>query len=327
MLSVAPLICLLSLFSLTLAQNVTYEAESGTLTGGAVVESTATGYSGTGYVSGFLDNNQTLTINLNIATADTYNVYITYQAPNGEKYTSLSINGASSTEVYLPAITTFTTIAGGHYPLTAGANTVKFTGDWGWYYLDKIQISTYVPPAAPPLTPISATGNTTYEAEYGTLSGTTVDTAIAGFTGTGYVTSFDASADSLTVPVLSNSTTLYDFFVTYNAPYGDKYTAFSLNGVPNGEIHFAPTTGFVTVSAGQVLLTTGVNNITFTTDWGWYLIDSISFAVAAPPAPHQVTGALNNPNATAITKKLMAYLVSQYGKHILSGQQDPPSYA
>ena len=322
-----PLVFLSTLISLTLAQNVTYEAENGTLAGGAVVDTATAGYSGTGYVTGFIDNTQTLTITVNVASADTYNIYVTYGGPYGEKYTSLSVNGASSTEVYFPAITTFDTVNSGHYALNAGANTVTFSGDWGYYFIDKIQVSTYVPPAAPPLVPISATGNTTYEAEYGTLSGTTVDTATTGFTGTGYVTSFDNAGDSLTIPVLANTSTLYDLFVTYNGLYGDKYTAFALNGVANGEIHLPETTAWTTISAGQVLLSAGVNNITFSTDWGWYLIDSISLAVSAPPAPHQVTGALTNANATASAKKLMSYLVSQYGKHILSGQQDPPSYA
>ncbi|CCA73405.1 hypothetical protein PIIN_07359 [Serendipita indica DSM 11827] len=166
-----------------------------------------------------------------------------------------------------------------------------------------------------------------YEAEDGTLSGTTVDTATSGYSGTGYVTGFTDSTTSLSITVSAGSTGLYDFSVTYAAPYGEKYTAVSLNGSPNGEIHFTETTTFTTVSGGQLLLNEGQNIITFNTNWGWYFIDKIELNPAAPPAPHQVTGELTNPNASAAAKNLMAYLVSQYGKHLLSGQQDPASYA
>jgi mannan endo-1,4-beta-mannosidase len=167
----------------------------------------------------------------------------------------------------------------------------------------------------------------TYEAENGYLVGTTVDTAFAGYTGTGYVTGFDEGTDSVTITVTAASTALYNLNVTYQAPYGEKYTSLSLNGVASGQIYFPASTVFGTVSGGQLLLNAGQNNITFTNNWGWYLIDSITIAPSPAPAPHQVTGALNNPNASASVKKLMSYLLSQYGKHILSGQQGPASYA
>ncbi|KAG8760199.1 hypothetical protein FRC14_003753 [Serendipita sp. 396] len=168
---------------------------------------------------------------------------------------------------------------------------------------------------------------TVYEAENGTLVGTTVDTASAGYSGTGYVTGFVDSTTSLTITVQANATGLFDFLVTYQAPYGEKYTSVSLNGSPNGQIYFPAITTFATVSGGQLLLNAGANTIRFDTNWGWYFIDKIEINPSAPPPPHQVTGALNNPNASAGAKALMSYLVSQYGKHILSGQQDPPSYA
>lgn len=90
----------------------------------------------------------------------------------------------------------------------------------------------------------------------------TVDTAFPGYSGTGYVTGFEDSTCSLTITVTAASTGLYDFNVTYEAPYGDKYTAVSLNGVSNGELHLPPINNFTTVSGGQLLLNEGTNTIT-----------------------------------------------------------------
>ncbi|KAG8825106.1 hypothetical protein FRC17_008844 [Serendipita sp. 399] len=168
---------------------------------------------------------------------------------------------------------------------------------------------------------------TVYEAENGVLVGTTVDTATAGYSGTGYVTGFADSSTTLTITVQAPTTGLYDFTVTYQAPYGEKYTAISLNGSPNGQVYFPAGTTWATASGGQLLLNQGDNTIKFDAFWGWYFIDKIEINPSAPPPPHQVTGTLNNPNASAGAKTLLSYLVSQYGKHILSGQQDPASYA
>ncbi|PVF99670.1 hypothetical protein CPB86DRAFT_847154 [Serendipita vermifera] len=43
-------------------------------------------------------------------------------------------------------------------------------------------------------------------------------------------------------------------------------------------------------------------------------------------AQHSLTGKLNNGNANAITKNLFNFIVSNYGKHLISGQQDVASY-
>lgn len=311
-----------SLFASIIAQNVTYEAEDGILNGPAVDNSVA-GFTGTGYVTGFFDSDDSLSFNISVATAGAYDLYVTYQASFGEKYTALSLNGASLREVYFPSSMTFSTVSGGELSMVEGYNLVTFTSDWGWYSIDKIAVA----PAAvkPPPAPFTAPG--TFEAEDAILKGTTVESSAAGYSGTGYVTGFTDASYSLTFNVSSSSTGLYDFVVAYSAPYGEKYTAVSLNGVSNGEIHFAATSDFTTASGGQLLLNEGYNTISFGTDWGWYLIDSITLSVAAPPAPHQVTASLNNPKATKAAKTLIQYLVSQYGKHMLSGQQDPPSYA
>ncbi|KAK4187353.1 family 26 putative glycoside hydrolase [Podospora australis] len=162
----------------------------------------------------------------------------------------------------------------------------------------------------------------TYEAEDALLTGTTIDTAQAGFTGTGYVTGFDESTDKVTFTVSSPSQKLYDLSIRAAAIYGDKRTHVILNNGAASEVYFAASTSFQSVPAGQVLLHAGENTIDIVNNWGWYLIDSITLTPSAPRPPPQINANLNNPAANSDAKALYAYLRSIYGKKILSGQQE-----
>lgn len=55
------------------------------------------------------------------------------------------------------------------------------------------------------------------------------------------------------------------------------------------------------------------------------LLSLVAFASAAL-AQHSLKGTLSNGNANTITKNLFNFIVSNYGKHTLSGQQDINSY-
>ncbi|KAI8931235.1 hypothetical protein NX059_011583 [Plenodomus lindquistii] len=165
----------------------------------------------------------------------------------------------------------------------------------------------------------------TYEAEDATLSGVTVGTSLAGFSGSGYVEGFSDSTDKITFNVSANSSGLYDLNLIYNGPNGDKYTYVVLNNNGGSQISLPATTQWTTVSAGQVLLNTGSNTIEIQNNWGWYLIDAITISPSAPRPPHNITTTPVNPNANADAKALLSYLGSIYGNHILSGQQDQAS--
>jgi mannan endo-1,4-beta-mannosidase len=113
--------------------------------------------------------------------------------------------------------------------------------------------------------------------------------------------------------------------LTYNGPYGDKFTYVVLNNAGGSQVSLPATTTWTTVSAGQVLLTAGTNTIEIQNNWGWYLIDRITlFPSAAKPA-HNITTTPITPAANADAKALLTYLTSIYGKNILSGQQDQAS--
>nr|AFK65338.1 mannan endo-1,4-beta-mannosidase B precursor [Paenibacillus mucilaginosus K02] len=160
-----------------------------------------------------------------------------------------------------------------------------------------------------------------YEAEDGLLAGTTVGTASPGYSGSGYVTSFDDAADSLTFTVNVPVKGLYEIRLGYNGPYGDKRTTLAVNGQPAGEIALASTTGFKEIPATKALLNAGSNTIRIDRGWGWFEIDYLKVGPAPVPAPHQITKALVDPQVTPEAKSLMSFLVDTYGSKMLAGQQ------
>ncbi|KAK0649977.1 GH26 endo-beta-1,4-mannanase, partial [Cercophora newfieldiana] len=140
--------------------------------------------------------------------------------------------------------------------------------------------------------------------------------------GTGYVTGFDEGSDKVTFNVSSATTRLYDFTIRVAAIYGDKRTSVVLNGGASSEVYFPAATGFANIPAGQVLLQAGSNSIDIVSNWGWYLLDSITLTPSAPRPAHNIVTAPQNPAADAGAKALYSYLRSIYGKKILSGQQE-----
>ncbi|EGS22650.1 uncharacterized protein CTHT_0011220 [Thermochaetoides thermophila DSM 1495] len=165
-------------------------------------------------------------------------------------------------------------------------------------------------------------GPRTYQAEDAVLTGTHIDTAQPGYTGSGYVTGFDQSSDKITFKINSPSTRLYDLSIRVAAIYGEKRTTVVLNGASSSEVYFPASDSFITVSGGQVLLNEGANTLDIVSNWGWYLIDSITLTPSAPRAAHNINPNPVNPAANADAKALYNYLKSIYGKKILSGQQE-----
>ncbi|KAK0614692.1 glycosyl hydrolase family 26-domain-containing protein [Immersiella caudata] len=162
----------------------------------------------------------------------------------------------------------------------------------------------------------------TYEAEDGILTGVQVEKTQAGFTGTGYVNGFDTGTDKVSFKVNSDSIKLYDLTIRVAAIYGEKRTSVVLNGGASSEVYFPASQSFSNIAAGQVLLEAGANTIDIVSNWGWYLLDSITLTPSTPRPAHNIEAAPRNPAADDGAKKLYSYLRSIYGKKILSGQQE-----
>lgn len=161
---------------------------------------------------------------------------------------------------------------------------------------------------------------TIYEAEEGLLKGTIVSQEAEGFTGSGFVTGFHDEEDQLTIQMEAPKTALYNLWVRYRAPNGNKAAGLSLNGNPHGDLALGSNDRFTEINAGKIILNEGTNSISLKRGWGYYDIDSIKLQKTKPAAKHHVTNQLINPNASAEAKKLMNYLVKNDGKSMLSGQ-------
>ncbi|MCM3782779.1 hypothetical protein M3231_07320 [Neobacillus mesonae] len=160
-----------------------------------------------------------------------------------------------------------------------------------------------------------------FEAEDGVMSGVEVISDLDGFSGTGYVGGFDEVNDKLTIEVNVPETALYNLNVGYQAPYGSKNTSLIVADNPLGEMTLPGINEFTEVVAGKVLLEAGTTQISLQNNWGWYLIDYLRLEKAEDPRPHQLNDQLINSNASKEAKALYNYLMSEYGQHILSGQQ------
>ncbi len=115
------------------------EAEDGTLTG-VTVGTGYTGFSGDGYVTGFDNAADKVTVNIDIPETGFYKLVIRYNGPNGYKSQDLIINDGFSSPVRFPATTAFTAIDAGNYELDMGINTFTIKSNWGWTNIDKFQI-------------------------------------------------------------------------------------------------------------------------------------------------------------------------------------------
>lgn len=161
-----------------------------------------------------------------------------------------------------------------------------------------------------------------FEAENGILSGVQVASTAEGFSGDGYVTGFEEENDSVEISIQAPDDGLYRLNIGYRNGDGDKMGWLGLNGKPFGDVKLAASEGFTDVFASKVLLNKGENTVKVTRHWGWYDIDYAEIAKAEPRPQHGVENKLVNPNASKEALALHGYLVEQYGKYILSGQQN-----
>jgi mannan endo-1,4-beta-mannosidase len=121
-----------------------FEAEDGTLQG-VTVGSSASGYSGTGYVEGFDEDGDRVDITIPDSPGGLYELTVHYRGPYGQKNAQLQLNGAGLGEVTLPETTEFSTVPAGKILLEEGDNTVSVLNGWGWYELDAIALAPVAP--------------------------------------------------------------------------------------------------------------------------------------------------------------------------------------
>ncbi|MDT0264728.1 glycosyl hydrolase [Streptomyces sp. DSM 44915] len=117
-----------------------YEAEDGELVG-VQVESTAPGHSGTGYVTGFDQESDQVTVTVPDSPGGLYELTVHYRAPYGQKNAVLELNGTGMGEITLAATEEFTALPAGKTLLQEGDNTLTVRSGWGWYEIDAISLA------------------------------------------------------------------------------------------------------------------------------------------------------------------------------------------
>ncbi len=130
------------------------EAEAGDLAG-VTVATSPTGFSGTGFVTGF-DNSdaKNVSISFNLSAAGLYQLSVGYTSPFGPKVANVTVNDSKSTVAFAGTTSgaAFSSADGGKVLLPAGFNTLTIGGNYGYYGIDYVQL-TPVTAAIPPKPP------------------------------------------------------------------------------------------------------------------------------------------------------------------------------
>ncbi|MEN0109885.1 MAG: glycosyl hydrolase, partial [Planctomycetota bacterium] len=129
---------------------------------------------------------------------------------------------------------------------------------------------------------------------------------------------------------------LYDFYVGYRSPFGEKGYGLDV-GDQSASGFLDQSNAFAQDFVGQFFLDGATTQVDVQPGWGWYEIDYLEVRRSQPREALPVQPTLNHPNPTARTRFLMEYLTEHYGEQTLFAQQRefgrtsgdqiyPPSY-
>ena len=161
---------------------------------------------------------------------------------------------------------------------------------------------------------------TKYEAENGTLTGSvSVQTTVAGFSGTGYAGIFENDGDKAAVTFNLSAAGNYDLYIGYAGPYGDKKNILTINS-NSIEASFPASPAFTETACGRVRLKEGSNTISITKSWGWFLLDYFRIEPDTKPdvsvlLPYK----LSTQAPHRETRMLWSYLMDSFTHRIHSG--------
>ena len=240
------------------------QAEAAQLSGGAIVASDHSGYTGAGFVAGYTDSNRGTANTLfttSVENGGQSTLTLRYSNGTGSaKTVSLYVNGVWQ-QLTLPATAHWDAWATLNVPTNLVSGTNRFeirfgVNDTGNVNLDSLS---YTPPSTDP-DPEPTSGS--YEAEAAFHSnGPAVASSITGFSGGGYLTSFGQVGARAIFATHLNSAGNASIVVRFQNPSG---TAQSLSLYANttrvGQISLASGAGWQTVSQ-TVALRRGLNVI------------------------------------------------------------------
>jgi mannan endo-1,4-beta-mannosidase len=135
-----------------LAQVYRYQAESGSW-GGATLETSTPGYSGTGYIS-FSNNSTNSFVQVSAPVPQgLYELWIGYNSPFGFKGYDYVVNGTGGSGGLDANGSQFGEDRAGVFHLTLPSNTLRVNRGWGWYNVDYFELRPFTPPTILPVSP------------------------------------------------------------------------------------------------------------------------------------------------------------------------------
>ncbi|MDJ0365327.1 glycosyl hydrolase [Hymenobacter sp. H14-R3] len=108
------------------------------------VATTPTGFSGTGFVTGFTNSDaNNVSISFNLPTAGLYQLAVGYTSTFSLKVANVTTNGSKATVSFpqTSASAPFSVAGGGQVLLPAGLNTIVIGGNYGFYGIDYVQLT------------------------------------------------------------------------------------------------------------------------------------------------------------------------------------------
>lgn len=217
----------LGLDAIIAKKSVLYEAEGAVLSGGTGIAQNHTGYSGSGFVSGFSEPNAAISFTVNAPHAGSYSVKLAYGAGTGKDRTlTMYVNGTRIKQANFFGLKGWNKWADRYDNvfLKEGSNVITYkydSGDTGNVNLDYITVTD------------AATW--TYEAESAKTTGG-ADSAIVqaqdGNTGIGYVSGLSQVNSSVEFSVYTEYAASYDLKLRYATEQVGKILSLEVNGTP-----------------------------------------------------------------------------------------------
>lgn len=156
------------------------------------------------------------------------------------------------------------------------------------------------------------------EAEDAELEGVFVDSTRAGYSGTGYVTGFDADTDSLRFRFEAGEG-VYALHLRYAAP--GRFNAYEVwvDGVRQAGSLPGSQGGFTERRLVEHRLGAGTHTVVVrgNLEVDYLRLEPVVYDPPVVPPPQ-----LSDPAATPAAQSLFAFLLEQYGRAVLSGQQE-----
>lgn len=277
--------------------NQQLELEQAALTGGAVVDTSHAGYSGSGFVGGYIDSHKGQArsqFNVDVTQAGMYELELRYANGTGSVRTLSLVTDQNSEQISLPATAnwnSWTSFAHTVY-LDVGSHSLSYlfaNSDSGNINLDTVgltQVTSTDPgpdPSEPPV--VNPVDGNYYEAENAFLSGGAyLSTSILGYQGTGVaVQSAQISSRIITTVNAAQSGAQTVTFRYQNNTGSTQHANLLIDGIAAGELTFESTTGF-TDKAYSLNLKKGIGTLTLaqhSSSTGEYAIDNITLEQGA----------------------------------------------